>query len=169
MSTGGAFFYPLAQDLPPDGYLGWGTSSTGLACLYRKATQGDFSGPYARTALRLRERGKDDFTPYTKELDPATRDQWWQQAQDRGRASRGDGACRAQVPSAARAGHATLPVSAGQHRVGGQPVAALHRRWLVRPLTLEPLTCTTCTPNPIPHKLRKPRKPRKPRAPHTLV
>ena len=80
MSTGGAFLYPLAQDLPPDGYLGWGTSSTGLAYLYRKATQGDFSGPYARTALRLRERGKDDFTLYTKELDPATRDLWWQQA-----------------------------------------------------------------------------------------
>jgi hypothetical protein len=81
MSTGGAFLYPLAQDLPPDGYLGWGTSSTGLAYLYRKATQGDFSGPYARTALRLRERGKDDFTYYTKELDAATRDLWWQQAQ----------------------------------------------------------------------------------------
>ena len=81
MSTGGAFLYPLAQDLAPDGYLGWGTSSTGLAYLYRKATQGDFKGPYARTALRLRERGKDDFTLYTKELDAATRDVWWQQAQ----------------------------------------------------------------------------------------
>ena len=81
MSTGGAFLYPLAHDLAPDGYLGWGTSSTGLAYLYRKATQGDFSGPYAKTALRLRERGKDDFTYYTKELDAATRDAWWQQAQ----------------------------------------------------------------------------------------
>ena len=50
MSTGGAFLYPLAQDLPPDGCLGWGTSSTGLAYLHRKATQGDFSGSYARAA-----------------------------------------------------------------------------------------------------------------------
>ena len=81
MSTGGAFLYPLAQSLPPDGYLGWGTSSTGLAYLLRRAKQGDMSGPYARTALRLRERGKDDFIYYTKSLDPATRDAWWQRAQ----------------------------------------------------------------------------------------
>jgi len=81
MSTGGAFLYPLARDMRPDGYLGWGTSSTGLAYLYRRAKQGDFSGPYAQTAVRLRERGLDDFTYYTKELDSATRDAWWRQAQ----------------------------------------------------------------------------------------
>jgi hypothetical protein len=81
MSTGGAFLYPLASTLTPDGYLGWGTSSTGLAYLFRKATQGDYSGPYAKTALRLRERGFDDFTLYTRELDDATRQIWWRQAQ----------------------------------------------------------------------------------------
>ncbi len=81
MSTGGAFLYPLAHSLAPDGYLGWGTSSTGLAYLYRKARQGDFSLPYAKTALRLRERGPDDFSYYTRDLDPATRQAWWQQAQ----------------------------------------------------------------------------------------
>jgi hypothetical protein len=80
MSTGGAFLYPLAKYLPPDGYLGWGTSSVGLAYVYRKATQGDYSTPYAATALRLRERGLDDFDYYTKELDPQTRMQWWQGA-----------------------------------------------------------------------------------------
>ncbi len=80
MSTGGAFLYPLARTLPPDGYLGWGTSSTGLAYLFRKTTQGDYSGPYAKTALRLRERGLDDFTFYTRELDDATRQLWWRQA-----------------------------------------------------------------------------------------
>ena len=31
MSTGGASLYPLAKYFTPDGYLGWGTSSTGLA------------------------------------------------------------------------------------------------------------------------------------------
>lgn len=80
MSTGGAFLYPLARTLPPGGYLGWGTSSTGLAYLFRKTTQGDYSGPYAKTALRLRERGLDDFTFYTRELDDATRQLWWRQA-----------------------------------------------------------------------------------------
>ncbi len=81
MSTGGAFLYPMARTLTPDGYLGWGTSSTGLAYLFRKATQGDYSGPYAKTALRLRERGFDDFTFYTRELDDVTRQTWWRQAQ----------------------------------------------------------------------------------------
>jgi hypothetical protein len=81
MSTGGAFLYPLAKYLPPDGYLGWGTSSTGLAYIYRRAKSGDFQQPYAQSALRLRERGLDDFTYYTKELDEATRQAWWKNAQ----------------------------------------------------------------------------------------
>ena len=80
MSTGGAFLYPLAKQFKPDGYLGWGTSSTGLAYVYRKAKQGDFSTSYTQTALRLRERGLDDFGYYTKELDEATRLSWWQAA-----------------------------------------------------------------------------------------
>ena len=80
MSTGGAFLYPLARQFKPDGYLGWGTSSTGLAYAYRKAKQGDFSTPYTQTALRLRERGLDDFGYYTRELDEATRLKWWQSA-----------------------------------------------------------------------------------------
>ena len=80
MSTGGAFLYPLAKQFKPDGYLGWGTSSTGLAYVYRKARQGDFSTSYTQTALRLRERGLDDFGFYTKELDEATRLRWWQAA-----------------------------------------------------------------------------------------
>ena len=80
MSTGGAFLYPLARSYQPDGYLGWGTSSTGLAYAWRKARQGDFSTPYTPTALRLRERGLDDFSYYTRELDEATRLRWWQSA-----------------------------------------------------------------------------------------
>ena len=81
MSTGGAFLYPLAKALPPDGYLGWGTSSTGLAYLYRRAQSGDFQQPYAQSALRVRERGLEDFTFYTRELDEATRAAWWRNAQ----------------------------------------------------------------------------------------
>ena len=81
MSTGGAFLYPLAKYLPPDGYLGWGTSSTGLAYVFRRAKGGDFQQPYAQSALRLRERGLDDFTFYTKGIDEATRLAWWKNAQ----------------------------------------------------------------------------------------
>ena len=81
MSTGGAFLYPLAKQLPPDGYLGWGTSSTGLAYVFRRAKGGDFQQPYAQSALRLRERGLDDFTYYTRDLDEATRARWWKNAQ----------------------------------------------------------------------------------------
>ena len=81
MSTGGAFLYPLAKMLPPDGYLGWGTSSTGLAYLYRRAQSGDFQQPYAQSALRVRERGLEDFTFYTRDLDEATRLAWWKNAQ----------------------------------------------------------------------------------------
>ena len=80
MSTGGAFLYPLAKDLRPDGYLGWGTSSSGLAYVYRKAKEGDFRTAYGQTALRLRERGLDDFRFYTKSLDDETRLRWWQGA-----------------------------------------------------------------------------------------
>ena len=80
MSTGGAFLYPLARQLKPDGYLGWGTSSSGLAYVYRKAKGGDFSTPYSKTALRLRERGFDDFKYYTQSLDEETRKRWWQGA-----------------------------------------------------------------------------------------
>lgn len=79
MSTGGAFLYPLAQHVRPDGYLGWGTSSSGLAYVYRKARQGDFKTPYTNSALRLRERGLDDFGYYTKSLDEQTRMRWWQE------------------------------------------------------------------------------------------
>ena len=78
MSTGGAFLYPLASQVKPDGYLGWGTSSTGVAYVYRKAKSGDFSTPYTTTALRLRERGYNDFGFYTKGMDEQTRQSWWQ-------------------------------------------------------------------------------------------
>lgn len=80
MSTGGAFLYPLADYFMPDGYLGWGTSSTGIAYTYRKATKGDFSGSYSKTAFRLRERGLGDFTRYTEHVDETTRQKWWKNA-----------------------------------------------------------------------------------------
>ena len=78
LSTGGAFLYPLARYWLPDGYLGWATSSTGLASALGRAQAGDFSRLYTASALRVRERGADDFGFYTQGLSDATRDAWWQ-------------------------------------------------------------------------------------------
>ena len=80
MSTGGASLYPLAKYYMPDGYLGWGTSSTGLAHVNNSTRDGNFTNVYDRMALRVRERGLDDFEFYTRTIDPATRQRWWQAA-----------------------------------------------------------------------------------------
>jgi hypothetical protein len=77
MSTGGASLYPLAKDYLPDGYLGWGTSTTGLAYLNNRARIGNLDDLYEHSALRVRERGLDDFEVYTKHVDAATRAMWW--------------------------------------------------------------------------------------------
>jgi hypothetical protein len=81
MSTGGASLYPLAKYYTPDGYLGWGTSSTGLAYVNNRALSGNFNDVYERMALRVRERGLDDFEFYTKNIAPETRAKWWKAAQ----------------------------------------------------------------------------------------
>ena len=80
MSTGGASLYPLAKYYTPDGYLGWGTSSTGLAYVNNRTAAGNFNDIYDHSALRVRERGLDDFEFYTKEIDPRTRAAWWNAA-----------------------------------------------------------------------------------------
>jgi hypothetical protein len=80
MSTGGASLYPLAKSYTPDGYLGWGTSTTGLAYLNNRARTGNLNDLYEHSALRVRERGLDDFEVYTKHVDSATRAAWWKAA-----------------------------------------------------------------------------------------
>ena len=80
MSTGGASLYPLAKprpmatlggaiEAPPD----WPATSTAVL-------GGSFNNIYDRMALRVRERGIDDFEFYTKTIDPQTRARWWQAA-----------------------------------------------------------------------------------------
>jgi hypothetical protein len=80
MSTGGASLYPLAKSYRPDGFLGWGTSNTGLAYVETKARAGDFTNVYEHSALRVRERGIEDFEFYSKNIDPMTRAVWWKTA-----------------------------------------------------------------------------------------
>src|SRR4029078_363423 len=79
-STGGASLYPLAKLYAPDGYLGWGTSTTGLAYLNNRARVGNLDDLYEHSALRVRERGADDSELYTKHIDAATRAAWWKAA-----------------------------------------------------------------------------------------
>jgi hypothetical protein len=80
MSTGGASLYPLAKHYRPDGFLGWGTSSTGLAYVNTRAEGGDFANVHDRMALRVRERGLEDFEFYTRHVDAETRGRWWRMA-----------------------------------------------------------------------------------------
>ena len=80
MSTGGASLYPLAKYFTPDGYLGWGTSSTGLAYVNNRTAGGNFNDIYEHSALRVRERGFDDFEFYTRQIDRQTRATWWKVA-----------------------------------------------------------------------------------------
>lgn len=80
MSTGGASLYPLAKYYTPDGYLGWGTSSTGLAYINSRTRQGNVADINSISALRVRERGLDDFEFYTRHVDRETRARWWQAA-----------------------------------------------------------------------------------------
>ncbi|SRR6266545_127782 len=80
MSTGGASLYPLAKYYTPDGYLGWGTSTTGLAYLNNRARTANLDDLYEHSALRVRKRGPDDFEVYTKHVDAATRAVWWKAA-----------------------------------------------------------------------------------------
>jgi hypothetical protein len=80
MSTGGAFLWPLAKYVTPDGYLSWGTSSTGIAYFNSSAKAGNFNWPYEKSALRVRERGTSDFNFYTRHIPQETKDIWWQNA-----------------------------------------------------------------------------------------
>jgi len=80
MSTGGASLYPLTKQHRPDGFLGWGTSSTGLAYVNGKAGNDDFTNVYEHSALRVRERGLEDFEFYSKNIEAGTRARWWQAA-----------------------------------------------------------------------------------------
>jgi len=81
MSTGGATLYPLAKHYTPDGYLGWGTSTSGLASAAGRTRAGNYNDIYDHSALRVRERGIGDFEVYTKDIDPQTKARWWQAAQ----------------------------------------------------------------------------------------
>lgn len=75
---------PLDQRMPifnRDQKVIWSPDDyTGMAYLYRTAKQGNFTLPYDRSALRVRERGTPDFDVYTKGVPQDIKDAWWQNA-----------------------------------------------------------------------------------------
>ncbi len=79
-STGGPFLWSLARSVAPDGMLGWGTSSTGIAYFHSAVCAGRFHWPYEHSVLRVRERGRPDFRFYTEHVGDALREQWWRKA-----------------------------------------------------------------------------------------
>ena len=79
-STGGPFLWALARSIAPDGMLGWGTSSTGIAYFHSRVRTGRFDWPYENSVLRVRERGRPDFRFYTEHVDDAVRERWWRKA-----------------------------------------------------------------------------------------
>ena len=79
-STGGPFLWALARAIAPDGMLGWGTSSTGIAYYHSRIRAGRYDWPYENSVLRVRERGRPDFRFYTEHVDDATRERWWRKA-----------------------------------------------------------------------------------------
>ena len=53
----------------------------GLAYVNGRTLDGSFKDVYEHSALRVRERGLDDFEFYTRNIDPQTRAKWWRTAQ----------------------------------------------------------------------------------------
>lgn len=77
-STGGAFMWPLAERIKPDGYLNWGTSPPGIAYLYGAALSGRWDWFYDKSALRVRGRGLADFEFYNKRAAPEEKPARWE-------------------------------------------------------------------------------------------
>ncbi|MFK8252316.1 hypothetical protein [Ancylobacter terrae] len=78
-STGGAFMWPLADRIQPDGFLNWGTSPPGIAYFYGAALhKGRWDWLYEKSALRVRGRGRADFEFYNTRANPAEKDARWE-------------------------------------------------------------------------------------------
>lgn len=79
-STGGAFLWPLAKQLPPDGIAGYGMSNFPIAYHASRAAKGNYAWLYDRSVTRLRERGAKDFEFFNRGVGEAERAEQWQRA-----------------------------------------------------------------------------------------
>jgi pimeloyl-ACP methyl ester carboxylesterase len=79
-STGGAFLWPLAKHVTPDGIAGFGMSNYPVALYATRAAKGNHNNLYEKSALRVRERGRKDFAFFSAELPDDERERQWQEA-----------------------------------------------------------------------------------------
>jgi len=79
-STGGAFLWPFARHVVPDGIAGFGMSNYPVALYATRAVKGNHRNLYEKSALRLRERGRADFAYFSGGLSDAEREQQWGEA-----------------------------------------------------------------------------------------
>jgi pimeloyl-ACP methyl ester carboxylesterase len=79
-STGGAYLWPLAKQLPPDGIAGYGMSNFPVTYFSSRSAKGNYEWLYDRSAARLRERGTKDFEFFNRDLGEVQRAELWQQA-----------------------------------------------------------------------------------------
>lgn len=79
-STGGAFLWPLAKQIAPDGIAGFGMSNFPVALYATRAAKGNHKNLYEKSALRLRERGRKDFSFFSGDLSDTERERQWQEA-----------------------------------------------------------------------------------------
>ncbi|MEA2982847.1 MAG: hypothetical protein QOF09_4670 [Alphaproteobacteria bacterium] len=79
-STGGAFLWPLAKQVVPDGIAGFGMSNFPVALYATRAAKGNHKNLYEKSGLRLRERGRKDFSFFSSGLSDAERERQWQEA-----------------------------------------------------------------------------------------
>ena len=79
-STGGAYLWPLAKTLQPDGIAGYGMSNFPISYFANRASSGNYAWLYDRSVNRLRERGTKDFEFFNRGLDEAERGRQWQRA-----------------------------------------------------------------------------------------
>jgi hypothetical protein len=79
-STGGAYLWPLATRLQPDGIAGYGMSNFPISYFSRPARAGNYDWLYEHSVTRLRERGTNDFAFYNRDIGEAEQAEHWQRA-----------------------------------------------------------------------------------------
>ena len=79
-STGGAFLWPFAKRVAPDGIMGFGMSNFPFAHYATRAEKGEHRWLYDPSALRLRERGMQDFAFFSPDLSEDERNKQFEEA-----------------------------------------------------------------------------------------
>ncbi len=79
-STGGAFLWPLAKAFAPDGIASFGMAHFPICYFASRAARHDFRWLYDPSTFRLRERGYEDFSFFSRDLPDDERRAQWKEA-----------------------------------------------------------------------------------------